>query len=174
MKNDSQEARCFTDLWIGAQYALGGFVCLHVQDVGLAEDIIQEVARQATANFDQYDQTRPFAAWVIGIARQRIAEMHRKRGRQPVIFSSDLVESLTAAFDELEPEMEDRLEGLRNCVDELSSRHRRVVELRYGRQLSPQQIAEQVGASTTAVTTMLHRVRNALRVCVSKYMESAR
>lgn len=173
-QSDNGEDPCFTDLWLGSQYALGGFVGLHVQDAGLAEDVIQEVARQATANFDKYDPSRPFTAWVIGIARQRIAETYRKRGRQPLIFSSDLVDSLTDALSQLEPEMDDRLEGLRECLAELSDRHRRVVELRYARQLSPEQIAEQVGASRTAVTTMLHRVRNALRICVSKYMESAR
>ena len=173
-KPGSDDSRCFTDLWLASQYALGGFVALHVQDAGLSEDVIQEVARQATANFDKYDPSRPFTAWVIGIARQRIAEMYRKRGRQPMIFSSDLVDSFTDALSQLEPEMDDRLEGLRECLSELSDRHRRVIELRYARQLSPEQIAEQVGASRTAVTTMLHRVRNALRICVSKYMESLR
>ena len=167
-------SRCFTDLWLASQYALGGFVSLHVQDASLAEDVIQEVARQATANFDRYDADRPFTAWVIGIARQRIAEMHRKKGRQPMVFSSALVDSLSDALSSLEPEMDDRLDGLRECLAKLSDRHRRVVELRYARQLSPDQIAEQVGASRTAVNTMLHRVRNALRICVAEYMEAGR
>ena len=85
-----------------------------------------------------------------------------------------MVDSLTDALSELEPEMDERLLALRECLAELTARHRRVVELRYARQLSPEQIAEQVGASRTAVTTMLHRVRNALRICVSKCLESPR
>ena len=168
---DPNEPATFTDLWLESQHALGGFVCVHVPDHSLADDIVQEVARQATANFEQYDHTRPFIAWLIGIARQRIAENYRKQGRRPVVFSSDILESISDAYVVLEPEIDDRLEGLRACMTKLSERHLRVLNLRYARQLSQDDIAAQVGSNGRAVNAMLFRIRTALRDCVNRYME---
>ena len=172
--DDQTNPRGFAELWFDAQHALGGFVCVHTQDQAMADDIVQEVARQATANFDQYDSTRPFIAWLIGIARQRIAEAYRNQGRRPIVFSSEIIDSITDAYVDLQPEVDDRLEGLRACMEKLSERHQRVIELRYARQLSQDQIAAQVGSNGRAINAMLFRIRTALRECVSKYMEDAR
>jgi len=171
---DARKPKGFVELWHQAQHALGGFVCVHVPDHTLADDIMQEVARQATEHFDQYDHDRPFIAWLIGIARQRIAEVYRKRGRRPVVFSSEIIDSLTNAYIDMQPTEDDRLDGLRACLAKLSDRHRRVIELRYARQLTSQQIASQVACSERAVTSMLQRIRSALRQCVSQYVEAQR
>ncbi|MEM9348383.1 MAG: sigma-70 family RNA polymerase sigma factor [Planctomycetota bacterium] len=180
MTNDSrqneqaQDQPGFAERWLDAQHAIGGYVCVHIQDQSLADDIVQEVARQATANFEQYDPSRPFIGWLIGIARQRIAENYRTQNRRPIVFSSDIVDSLTEAYIDLEPQVDDRLDALRTCMDHLSDRHRRVIELRYARQLSQDQIAAQVGSNGRAINAMLFRIRTALRECVSKQMEETR
>lgn len=164
----------FTRLWIEAQHTLTGFVTLHVHDYAIVEDIIQEVATQATENFDQYDPARPFGAWLIGIARMRIAESYRKKSRSPIIFSNDVMESITQAFIDAQPDSSERLEALRTCIAKLSDRHRRVIDLRYNRQKSSDQIAQQVGSSPESVDSMLYRVRLALRDCIAKVMEGHR
>lgn len=164
----------FAELWVNSQHALGAFVRLHLRDHGRADDIIQEVARQATANFDQYDPARPFIAWLIGIARQRMAEMYRKQNREPILFSNDVLDSLANAYREMQGESSDRMEGLRRCMSKLSDRHRRVIELRYARQLGSQEIAEMVGGNAGSVDVMMHRIRVALRDCISTEMERLR
>ena len=173
-KPDATNPRGFAELWLDAQHALGGFVCVHVQDQSLADDIVQEVARQATANFDRYDPSRPFIGWLIGIARQRIAEHYRNQNRRPVVFASDIVDSITNAYVDLQPEVDDRLDALRTCMKKLNERHHRVIELRYARQLSQDEIAARVGSNGRAINAMLFRIRTALRECVSKHMEDAR
>jgi RNA polymerase sigma-70 factor (ECF subfamily) len=164
----------FTRLWIEAQHTLTGFVTLHVHDYALVDDIVQEVATQATENFDKYDPARPFGAWLIGIARMRIAESYRKKGRSPVVFSNDVMESITQALIDAQPESNERLEALRSCIGKLSDRHRRVIDLRYTRQKSSDQIADQVGTSPEAIDSMLYRIRLALRDCIAKVMEASR
>ena len=164
----------FAKLWLQAQHALGGFVCLHVPDHHLADDIIQEVAELAAERFDQYDHDRPFIAWLIGIARNRIAQAYRDKGRRPIVYSSEVLDSIANAYTTMQPTDDDRLDGLRQCMSRLSDRHRRVVELRYARQMTSEQIAEQVACSPRAVTSMLQRIRTALRKCVSQYVEGQR
>lgn len=173
-KSDATNPRGFAELWLDAQHALGGFVCVHVQDQSLTDDIVQEVARQATANFDQYDPSRPFIAWLIGIARNRIAQAYRAQGRRPILFSTEVLDSVANAYIQMQPTEDERLEGLNACLAKLSDRHRRVIDLRYARQLSSEQIATQVACSPRAVTSMLQRIRAALRQCVAQYMEAQR
>lgn len=161
----------FAELWLTSQNTLGGYVCAHVPDHALAEDIMQEVARQATANFEQYDHERPFLGWLIGIARQRIADAYRAKNRRPIVFSSDIVDSFARVYEALEPQEDVRAEGLRVCLDKLSSRHRRVLDLKYARRQSTRDIAEQVGGSVGSIDTMIYRLREALRQCINQYVE---
>lgn len=156
----------FTALWIESQHAITGFVSVHVHDYSMVEDIVQEVAAQASKNFDQYDPARPFSAWVIGIARLRIIDLLRQRGRRPVTLSGDVLDALTTELVKMQPETNERLEALRDCMAKLSERHRRVIELRYGRQLTSETIARDVGGTATGVDSMLYRIRDALRQCI--------
>lgn len=161
----------FAELWLKSQNTLGGYVCAHVPDHAMAEDVMQEVARQATANFDQYDHDKPFLGWLIGIARQRIADAYRAQNRRPIVFSSDIVDSFAKVYEQLEPQEDDRAEGLRICMDKLSDRHRRVLDLKYGRRQSTKDIADQVGGSPGSIDTMIYRIREALRQCINQYLE---
>ena len=161
----------FAELWLKSQNTLGGYVCAHVPDHALAEDIMQEVAKQATAHFDQYDHARPFLGWLIGIARQCIVDAYRAQKRRPIVFSSDIVDAFAKVYVQMEPEEDRRAEGLRACLEKLSDRHRRVLDLRYGRKLSTKDIADQVGGSPGAIDTMIYRIREALRQCINQYLE---
>ncbi|MEM6259792.1 MAG: sigma-70 family RNA polymerase sigma factor [Planctomycetota bacterium] len=170
----SATPKSFAKLWLQNQHAIGGFVCVHVSDHHLADDIIQEVAELAAEKFEQYDPSRPFIGWLIGIARNRIAQAYRERGRRPVVYSSEVLDSIANAYTTMQQTDDDRLDGLRECMSKLSDRHRRVIELRYARQLTSENIASQVGCSPRAVTSMLQRIREALRKCVSKYVGDTR
>ncbi|MEM1356390.1 MAG: sigma-70 family RNA polymerase sigma factor [Planctomycetota bacterium] len=164
----------FAKLWVQNQNALGGFVCLHVPDHHLADDILQEIAELAAERFEQYDPGRPFIGWLIGIARNRIAQAYRERGRRPIVFSPEVLDAVTHAYIDMQPTEDERLDGLRACMKKLSDRHRRVIELRYARQMTSAEIAAQVACSPRAVTSMLQRIREALRKCVQQYLEAQR
>ncbi|MEM9347725.1 MAG: sigma-70 family RNA polymerase sigma factor [Planctomycetota bacterium] len=167
----SDRNAAFTKHWIQSQHAITGFVSMHVKQYAMVEDIVQEVGAQASKNFDQYDPSRPFSAWLIGIARLRIVDMLRERDRRPVMLSGDTLDAVTSELSAMQPETNERLEALRRCMDKLNERHRRVIELRYARQQSSETIADQVGSNAVAVDSMLYRVRDALRKCVGKQME---
>ncbi|MBX2851213.1 MAG: sigma-70 family RNA polymerase sigma factor [Phycisphaeraceae bacterium] len=161
----------FTRYWIQSQHAITGFVSMHVNDYAMVEDIVQEVASQASKNFDQYDPSRPFSAWLIGIARLRIVDMLRARGRRPLTLSGDVLESLTNELAVMQTQSSERLDALQGCMGKLNERHRRIVELRYARQQSSDKIASAVGSNAIAVDSMLYRIRDALRQCIAKQLE---
>jgi len=170
-QSDGNELQLFTKLWLENQHLLAGFVRLQIRNHHESEDIIQEVAQNATANFDRYDRSRPFAAWLIGIARMRMAEHFRKQARRPISFSTDIVDSLADVFVQMKPQVDDRLAALQACVERLDDRHSQLIKLRYDQMLSPDEISEQVGCKPNAINVMLHRLRKALAECVSRRME---
>lgn len=163
----------FTDEWLRAQHLLGGFIRMHVHDYNMAEDVMQDVARQASANFDQYDPNKPFLAWLFGIARQRIAEHFRVQKRKPLIFSSEVVDAFVTEAVALQPEVNERIEALRLCLENLPDRHRLAMELRYDRKQTSEQIAEQLGGNAVSIDSTLYRVRSALKQCIRKRMEGS-
>ena len=162
----------FTRLWMDNHRAVAAFIRMSVQDLHHAEDVLQEVAADASRNFDQYDPDRPFVAWLIGIARQRIADYFRKSKKRQLALAPDVADALAAAHVDLAQEMDDRLIALRKCMERLPERQRKLVKQRYGRGLTLAEIAQAVGSNAKAVNALFVRLRVALRTCIEQRMEA--
>ncbi len=74
-------------LWLEVQPSVLSFICASVPSFCDAEDLLQETAVEATEHFDEYDHSRPFIAWVLGIARFKVAAFYRKRSRSACLLS---------------------------------------------------------------------------------------
>jgi len=164
----------FTRLWMDNHRAIAAFIRMSVHDLHHAEDVLQEVATDASRNFDQYDADRPFAAWLIGIARQRIADHFRQSQRKPLAVSSEVADALAQAHVDLAGEMDDRLIALRKCMERLPERHRKLIDQRYDRGRSLGEIATTIGSNPKAVNALFTRIRKALQQCVEQRMEAKR
>ena len=60
---------------------------------------------------------------------------------------------------------------LATCLEKLRHHQRTIVDLRYEKQLSSEEIAQRTGRSTLAVRTLLMRVRQQLRKCIESQLE---
>ena len=158
----------FADLWLENQDMLSGYVYMRVRNFHDAEDVIQEIARSAAGAFDQYDPAKPFGPWLVTIANRRVVDYFRKQGRSPLTLTDEAMEDLANAHLELAEHRDDRFDALQACLSRLSERHRHAIDLRYGQALAPEQIANRVGASPTAVNALIYRVRKALASCINK------
>lgn len=156
----------FTAHWMKCQNVVAAFVRTSIRDEHHAEDVIQEVAQAAAAHFDQYDDSRPFAGWAIGIAKQKIAQHIRKQKRDRHVFNDEVIAELATAHEDVAGEAHQRSAALNRCIEQLKGRNRKVLEMRYLRSMKPSDVAERMGMSTNAVFVMLHRVRQALASCI--------
>ena len=162
----------FTRLWVANQRAVGAFIHMSLRDAHYAEDVLQEVAADASRNFDKYDPARPFVAWLSGIARQRLVDHYRKQDRQRAERSQDTLDLLDQSSAEVAEEIDDRLVALRKCMDKLPEHHKLMINRRYGFDDSLAEIAKSVGSNAKAVNAMLTRVRKLLADCVQQRMEA--
>lgn len=157
----------FALLWATAFPRLRVFVLMCVPSYHDAEDVIQETAVAAAAEFDQYDRQRSFTAWVLGIARHRVLRHWRERGTsRQILFDEETLLSVESAFSGMELNPDPTHEALESCLARLTLRSRRLVEHRYIQGLNTQQISERTGMTVQSVYTQLYRVRQMLGDCI--------
>jgi RNA polymerase sigma-70 factor (ECF subfamily) len=136
-----------------------------------AEDCAQEVLQAVLIALPRY-RYRPdrFLAFVFGIAGHKVADVYRRRAREPVASLPEIADGMTlwARRDPDEIELlEQRLQaGL--LLAKLPMPHRRVLALRFVFGLSAEQTAERLGLpSAGAVRVAQFRALARLRVLLT-------
>jgi RNA polymerase sigma-70 factor, ECF subfamily len=167
MLNEHDQER-FMRLWTDSQPAVGNYVQALLRDSDKARDVLQNTALVLFRRFAEYDGTRPFVAWALGIARFQVMGMHRDAARSLVVFDDQVLEKFTKAWAEMAPAMSDRSAALESCIARLAAHARRLVQLRYFEELNAEQIAQRLGGSSAAVRVALQRIREQLRVCINQ------
>lgn len=129
-----------------------------------AEDVTSEVFTQAVRSWDGFDPARgTVGGWLIGIARHVLADFWRKRDRE--VPSENLQSDGTDADDGPES-WALRLDGaddLRRHLGLLSLREREAIALRFGSELTSEQIGAAMGISATAARMLVYRAVGKLR-----------
>lgn len=158
----------FTQYWLAAEPSVSAYVFAAIASFHDAEDVVQQVAQEVARRFDQSDSDRPFLGWALWIAKSRVIDAYRKRKRDHLVFSEDLLQRLGDAIAEQDVERTDRREALEHCLDALPERSRRLLDLRYVDELPAVDIAQTVDSTVGSVRVLLTRVRKSLGDCVQR------
>ncbi|QNN20715.1 sigma-70 family RNA polymerase sigma factor [Planctomycetales bacterium ZRK34] len=154
--------------WTQAQPGILAFLRTLVRDPVEVDDLLQEVAYRAAMRFDDYDPTRPFVAWAIGIARLVVLEWRRRRQRDPLVLDADAIARLADAYAARLPDLERGRLALESCIQKATPSARRLLDLRYRHDMSPADIAAELNSTPASVSSMLHRAREVLRQCIQR------
>ncbi|AQQ08270.1 RNA polymerase sigma factor [Sedimentisphaera cyanobacteriorum] len=170
MKNETQKTRQeeLTVLWTRAQSVVAGFISTLVPDFQDADDILQNVAVILVSKFDEYDRSRSFTTWAVGIARNEILRYYEKgKGREKCL-SQEAIDQLGKAYCEENENISNLKSELKRCVSKLRGKWKLVVELHYYSGFAPARIAQKLGMTTNSIYVLMHRIRLALKDCVMK------
>jgi RNA polymerase sigma-70 factor (ECF subfamily) len=159
--------------WTVSQRAVGAFIATLVPDFHAAEDLLQAVAMALVRKFSEYDRSRPFTAWAIGIAKNEVLAHRRNFATNRIVYDDALVERITERYQQISAELEPMGEALRECLKMLEGRSRHVLNLRYGEGLKPAAVAERMRISSGAARTLLMRVRASVRKCIERRMKQS-
>lgn len=160
----------FTIHWTRTMPAVSSYLHSFVKDYQEAEDLMQDVGVTLFKKFCDYDPTRPFAAWALGIARIKVADHFRQKSKHPMVFDNDIVELVSDTYESIGDELTARRKALGLCLDKLSSGYRSLLQMRYHENLKPGAIAERIGKKSGAVRVMLTRIRDSLEKCIQSKM----
>jgi RNA polymerase sigma-70 factor (ECF subfamily) len=140
-----------------------------VQEPGVVDDVMQEVALAAVRETAPPSDPSKVAAWLYRVA-VRQALLHRRGcGRrrkltQHYTEKCPPVEYDTRVRDPLDWLLaEERNQRLREALQRLPQRDAEILMLKYSEDWSYQQIASHLGVSDSAVESRLHRARRRLR-----------
>lgn len=145
-----------------------GFIYTLTRDVDAAEEIFQDVSVAVLKESSRAAVIDRFLPWVIGVARHRVSDYYRRRGReQPV--PEGMAETVAGIFEDCEESRDQsarRIRGLLECVDQLPPRQRQILESRYRDRRPLARVAAAVGWTPDAVKVALSKIRRALLQCL--------
>ncbi len=137
-----------------------------------AEDLTIEAFGKAFKKLHQYTPDYAFSTWLFKIASNNCIDFIRKKKAQIISIDRqwDDTESNTVATDipdtELDPEeefiKEQKIEMMHAIVEKLKPRYRTLVELRYFKELSYEEISEKLNIPLGTVKAQLFRAREFL------------
>jgi RNA polymerase sigma-70 factor (ECF subfamily) len=168
---DPHQARMLrlSRLWSEAQPVVAAMVAGAVVDFQHSEDLVSQVAEIVVMKFNEYDPSRPFTPWALGIARKVVLRHYERRaGDRLVFFDETMLSVMAVAHEEVAGEAAERLAAMRKCLAEIKGKTRRVMEMRYLHGLKPAAIGQTLDMTSNAVWVMLHRGREAVARCIQK------
>ena len=171
MEQESKETKTrqeFTQRWLSVEPSVSAYVFAAISGFHDAEDVVQQTAQDAARRFEDYDPSRPFVGWVLWIAKSRVIDFYRRKQREHLVFSDELLEGLGRAIAGRTGGRSNRREALEHCLEALPERSRRLLDLRYVEELSSSQIAEAFSSTAGSVRVLLTRARSALAECIQR------
>ena len=172
--NDNAQAEIMR-LFTAHQLQLRAYAYSVCRDTHLTEDIVQNVAVVLMTKGLEYDTSRPFLPWVIGITRRKALEMCRLRGKAVLVSDESLLDRIensmieTAAPDYVEA----RLDAMMACIGQVGVEGRDILDMKYVRKMSVREIADTTRRNVAAINSLLQRLRAKVVECVDRRMTEA-
>ncbi len=176
-QNGNQAA--FAELMARYREAIYFMILKMINNTSDAEDLTIEAFGKAFRNIDQYSPSFAFSTWLFKIASNNCIDfLRKKKARQLSIYNSPAEAegnmgngineetSLSIQSDLPDPEetliMDQKKMLLRELVDNLKPRYRKLVDLRYFQEYSYEEIADELDIPIGTVKAQLFRARELL------------
>lgn len=147
-----------------------------------AEDLTIEAFGKAFKNLHQYTPDFAFSTWLFRIASNNCIDYMRKQKRRLISLNSmeggddkrELADQVPS--DTLDPEetyiREQKLETMRMVVEKLKPHYRQLIELRYFKEYSYEEIATELDLPIGTVKAQLFRARDFLHNLLERFQEN--
>ncbi|MDA3892286.1 MAG: sigma-70 family RNA polymerase sigma factor [Salinivirgaceae bacterium] len=179
----------FTELMTRYREAIYFMILKMINNTSDAEDLTIEAFGKAFKNIEQYSPSFAFSTWLFKIASNNCIDfLRKKKARQLSIYNSSSEAendsgngineetSLSIQSDMLDPEesliKDQKKILLRELVDNLKPRYRQLVELRYFKEYSYEEIADELDIPIGTVKAQLFRARELLFGILKKRQSS--
>lgn len=180
MRRGDQQA--FNEFFDGYAPRLSAFAARRSSlDSVAIEDVVQMTMINAMRNLGSYRGSAALFTWLCRICRNQLADVHRKAARQPNVQSVEelaaerplaTVVELTDFRDPLDECDTDSTRGaVRRVINSLPGHYARILELRFGDELSGHEIARTLRMSENAAESLLSRAKQSFKVAWKAYLE---
>lgn len=135
-----------------------------------AEDLTIEAFGKAFRNLDSYTPKFAFSTWLFTIATNNCVDFIRKKQMSPAPFDSyqDNIDNVTINIQSDLPDPEEslinrqKIDALKDIVNQLKPRYRSLIQLRYYKEYSYEEISAELKIPIGTVKAELYRAKTLL------------
>ena len=168
------DQRAFNEFFATYAARLGAFAARRSSlDAAALEDVVQVTMINAMRGLASFRGGSALFTWLCQICRNHLADVTRKAQRQPKVQSldelgdtraPDNIIELTDFRDPLDECADDSTRNaVRRAINQLPANYARILELRFGDELTVPEIARALQLSESAAESRLVRARQAFR-----------
>ena len=157
---------------IACQVSLYGYLLTLIPNRDVARDLLQDTCVTLWSKRDDFLPGSNFLAWACRVAYFTVLAYRRDRARERIVFDNSLIEQLGEIAREQTAEPVRRAAALEDCLDVLPPHQRKLIMERYSPDGSVAKLAADGGRSAKGLAVTLHRIRQALMVCVESKLQS--
>ena len=165
-KKEIESARFFR-LYNGAQKRVYSYLLMLVHNHSDAEDLLQETASILWEQFHKFDKQRSFAAWAIGIARNKALDFLKSKRHSRPLFNDEFYDDISKLAESESENTDKRFKALRSCVKKLSTLDQNIINLRFEKGIPVKKLSQDSGYSVDAIYKRISRIYVVLRQCVN-------
>jgi len=152
-----------------ARQRLSAAAWLIVRDAHAAEDIFQNIALKSVTRDVSFEHEGALLSWATVSAKREAIDWLRKRKAETLGLEPDVIDLLDREWQTKTSSPEGaRMEALRECLDAVPVKSRRLLELRYFEGRPCQEVADILGAGVEAIYQRLSRLHRQLKQCVDQ------
>ena len=145
-----------------------------VHDSHTTDDLFQDVVVKALKSRDTFHDATHLSRWARTTARHRAIDHLRHRNIRTKVLNERALDLMEAHIDnQTRSSLDGRIDALRDCLQNLPERSRRLLERRYHHQEKATEIAHDRGVSAEALYQQLSRLQRSLRQCVETRLNSS-
>lgn len=139
-------------------------------DRAAAEDVTQEVFVEAWQHLSSFRQDGRFPAWLVGIAKRKLARRYREAAREGRARSQQVLDFLEGREAGPGQALEDAefASAVSEALLEIRPEDRSILQMKYARTMTLKDIAARLAISPGAANSRLQRAREAFKAVLKK------
>lgn len=153
---------------MAVQPRLRAYARIMIYNPSDVNDLLQEVATIGWQKYEQYDASRSFDAWIMGIARNCVFEYMRDQGKRACPLTSEAIELLESEAVDTSTSASDIEQALDICLRKLSAKDHRLVRTRFEQSETNRGVSKLLGLSEATVSRTLNRIYAQLLLCIKQ------
>lgn len=169
MTNSSQHAR-FLRMYASVQTKLYAFILSVVHNKSDADELYQETSVVLWEKFDQYREECSFAAWAVGIAKNKVMQYLRENKRAKMVFTEDIYQNISDISEKASDDIQLRIAALKICLERLKVSDRKLIAFRFHKNITVKMLSQLTGRSTDSLYKTISRIMYMLKSCIERKM----
>lgn len=152
--------------------SLSAFLRAGVNNQAAADDLFQETMLIAWRKIGEYDRTRPFGAWLRGIAKHLVFAYYRQAEREIPFSSERVLDCIDRQMIQIDRQpgdtFDEKIAALKECTARLEPPYQESIELHYRQGRTIEWIAQHMATTREAVQKRLQRARLQIAECLKR------